>query len=248
MKIKKSELIEIYAQSIGIEASKELIAKKINAAALEDKEDYTAEEITRICGELSNDGGLTRIVAQTFLVQLEHKKSEEQALLLDNIETHIWYLTDLETYGTVNKAHADFLGIEKKDLECRNLYDIFSREEAEVCIAGNREVFEKKKQTRGEEWVKNNKGEARLLSITRTPRVDSNGNVEYVICTAEDITEHKRSDDELKEKIDELERYKNATVGRELRIIELKEKIKQMDKEKADLWLKNNVSRGEIEA
>lgn len=236
MKIKKSELIEIYAQSIGIEASKELIAKKINAAALEDKEDYTAEEVARICGELSNDGDLIRIIAQTFLVQSERKKSEEQALLLDNIETHIWYLTDVETYGIVNKAHADFFEMERKELEGKNLYDLFGREEVEVCIAGNKEVFEKKKQTRGEEWVKNSKGEARLLSVTRTPRVDSNGNVEYVICAAEDITEHKRSDDELKKKINELEKYKDITVGRELRLIELKEKIKQMEKEKADLW------------
>ncbi|MEA3458259.1 MAG: PAS domain-containing protein, partial [Candidatus Thermoplasmatota archaeon] len=211
MKIKKSELISAYSQSVGIEAAKELIARKINVTALEDKEDYTTEEITRVCGELSKDDGLIRIVAQTFLVRLEREKSEEQTLLLDNIETHIWYLTDIETYGTVNKAHADFLGIEKKDLEDRSLYDLFNREEAEICIAGNREVFEKKKQIRGEEWIKNSKGEARLLSITRTPKVGDNGNVEYVVCTGEDITEHKRSDDELKKKVDELERYKSVT-------------------------------------
>jgi uncharacterized sporulation protein YeaH/YhbH (DUF444 family) len=44
-----------------------------------------------------------------------------------------------------------------------------------------------------------------------------------------DITEQKKSEDELKKKINELERYKNATVGRELRIIELKKKIKKLE-------------------
>jgi len=55
-----------------------------------------------------------------------------------------------------------------------------------------------------------------------------------------DITEQKRSEDEIKKKINELERYKNATVGRELRLIELKKKIKQFEKEKAESWKTEN--------
>ena len=73
MKTKKNELIMAYAQSIGIDIAKELITKKIKAAALEDKEEYCEEEVARICGELMKEGGLIRIVAQTFLVYLERK-------------------------------------------------------------------------------------------------------------------------------------------------------------------------------
>ena len=197
MTTKKSDLISIYAQSIGIEAAKERITKKINAAALEDKENYTEEEIARICGELSKEGGLIRIVAQNFLVQLQRRRSEEQALLLNNIETQIWYLTDIETFGAVNKACAEFYGLEQENLEGRNLRDIVGTEEAEVCIASNREVFEKKKQIHTEVWVKNSKGETRLLSVTRTPKLDEKGEVEYVICAAEDITERKQAEDRI---------------------------------------------------
>ncbi|MCK4732754.1 MAG: PAS domain-containing protein, partial [Methanophagales archaeon] len=199
MTIKKSDLIGAYAQSIGVEAAKELISKKINAAALTDKERYTGEEIARICGELVKEGGLIRIIAQTYLVQLERKKSEEQTLLLDNIETQIWYLIDIETCGAVNKARADFLGRGKSNLEGMNIYDIQGREEAGVCIAGNREVFEKKKQVHTEEWVKNGRGETRLLAITKTPKLDDKGDVEYVICAAEDITERKKAEEEEKQ-------------------------------------------------
>jgi PAS domain S-box-containing protein len=131
------------------------------------------------------------------VLQLERKRSEEQALLLDNIETQIWYLTDTETYGIVNKAHAAFLGMEKEKLEGRVLYDVISVEEAEVCIANNREVFEKKKQSHTEERVKNGRGETRLLSITRTPKLDGEGDVEYVICAAEDITELKKAEERI---------------------------------------------------
>ena len=199
MKINKNDLISTYAQSVGIEAARELITKKIHAAALTDKERYTEEEIARICSELLKEGGLIRIVAQTFLVQLERKRSEEQILLLDNIETQIWYLTDIETYGAVNKARADFLGRPKANLEGRNIRDISITKEADVCIAGNSEVFDKKKQTRTEQWVRNGKGEERLLSIIRTPKLDEKGEVEYVICAAEDITELKKAEEEEKQ-------------------------------------------------
>jgi PAS domain S-box-containing protein len=199
MKIKKNALIRSYAQSMGIEAAKELITKKIKSAALEEKERYTEEETVKICSELIKEGGLISIVAQNLVIQLERKRSEEQTLLLDNIENQIWYLTDKETYGIVNKAHAEFLGLEKEKLEGRDLYDIISVEEADVCIANNREVFEKKKQSHTEEWVKNGRGETRLLSITRTPKLDDKGDVEYVICAAEDIAERKRMEKALKE-------------------------------------------------
>jgi len=197
MKTAKSDLTGMYAQSIGIEAARELIAKKIDAAALEDKERYTEEEIVRICNELLKEGGLTGIVAQTFLIQLEYKKSEEQRLLLDNINTHIWYLADVGVYGAVNKAHAEFFGEDLEDLEGSDLRDILNKEESEICISGNRDVFEKKIQIRLEEWIKNGSGEMRLLSIIKTPKLNDAGDVEYVICTAEDITERKRAEEQI---------------------------------------------------
>ncbi|HDN64961.1 MAG TPA: hypothetical protein ENF23_01475, partial [Methanosarcinales archaeon] len=177
MKTAKSDLTGMYAQSIGIDAARELIAKEIDAAALEDKESYTEEEIIRICNELLKEGGLTGIVAQTFLIQLEYRKSEEQRLLLDNIDTQIWYLAGAEVYGAVNKAHAEFFGVDKGDLEGGNLCDILGSVEAEVHIEANREVFEKKRQMRVEEWVKNGRGELRLLSITKTPKLNDDGDV-----------------------------------------------------------------------
>jgi len=249
MKIKKNALIQSYAQSMGIEAAKELVTKKIKNAALNEKELYTEEETAKIFSELMKEGGLISIVAQNIIVQLERQRSEEQALLLDNIENHIWYLTDKETYGIVNKAHAEFIGLEKEQLEGRDLHDIISVEKADVCIANNREVFEKKTQSSTEEWIKNGRGETRLLSITRTPKLDDKGDVEYVICAAEDITERKRAEAELQQLNEELEQRviertaelekRNAElelmnkvfVGREIRMAELKKQIAKLEED-----------------
>lgn len=133
------------------------------------------------------------------------EKTEEQALLLDNIETQIWYLTDVKTYGAINEAHADFLGIAKENLEGKSLYDVLSIQEADICVAGNIEVFEKKKKIHTEEWVKNGKGDLRLLSITKSPKLDEKGDVKYVVCAAEDITKSKRALEELQKTKDYLE-------------------------------------------
>jgi PAS domain S-box-containing protein len=198
MKIRKDELIGAYAQSIGIKTAIELIDKKIEASALENKKSYTGEEVTRICNELANEEGLIRIIARSLLVQLERKRAEEQALLLDNIETHVWYLTDAETYGAVNSARADFLGMKKEDLEDKKLWNIVSKEEAKTCIACNKKVFQEKRQIQSEQCLKNSKGEVRTLSVVTTPKLDDNGNVEYLICTAHDITKRKRAEKEKK--------------------------------------------------
>ncbi len=124
------------------------------------------------------------------------KNIEEQALLLDNIDTQIWYLKDAETYGAVNQAHADFFRVKNEDLENKSLYDIMESEnEVITCITGYKDVFEKKQQVRTEEWVTDGKGENRLLSITKTPKLDHNNNVEYVVCSAEDITERRWIED-----------------------------------------------------
>ncbi len=126
---------------------------------------------------------------------------EELELLLENIGTQIWYLKNVNTYGAVNKAHADFMGCQKSDLEHKDLFDLLSKEEADICLHGNRRVFEEKQVVFTDEWrILNGNGEKRLLHITKNPKLDKNGNVEFVICTAEDITERKRAEESLQER------------------------------------------------
>lgn len=50
--------------------------------------------------------------------------------------------------------------------------------------------------------------------------------------TVRDITREKRAEEELKQKIEELERFNKIAVGRELKMIELKEKLKSLEERK----------------
>ena len=123
------------------------------------------------------------------------RKMEEQALLLNTIDTQIWYLTDPETYGSVNQSRADFLGKRREEIEGKRLYDFYSHDVADVCKAGNAEVFQSRRTVYTEELIPNAAGEPRWISITKTPKLDEHGDLEYVVCAGTDITEHKRAEE-----------------------------------------------------
>ncbi|MDD1765672.1 MAG: PAS domain S-box protein, partial [Methanomassiliicoccales archaeon] len=117
-------------------------------------------------------------------------QNQNQRMLLDNIETMVWYAVDPETYGMVNRARAEFIGERREELEGKKLRDvILVKEECENCLASNTAAFEGKETVHAEEWITTSKGK-RLVSVTKTPMLDENGNVKFVVCTGIDITEN----------------------------------------------------------
>ncbi|MDA3898947.1 MAG: PAS domain S-box protein [Spirochaetes bacterium] len=122
---------------------------------------------------------------------------ENQRILLDNIQTQVWYLTDDHTYGMVNEAHAVFNGGAKEDFAFKDLYDLFPNENAEICMSSNQEVFKTGMPVYSQEWLPHVSGENRLLLIAKIPKLNDDGKVDYVVCSAEDITEQKKAEEEL---------------------------------------------------
>lgn len=127
------------------------------------------------------------------------QKTDEQALLLDNIQTQVWYITGIRTYGAVNAAHAQFLGRTKEELQGKDLYDFLPKEEADIAVAGNYEIFTHHHQLHTEEWRTHASGEKRLIRITKTPKLNEYGQVEFVVGSGEDITDKKLIEDKIRE-------------------------------------------------
>ncbi len=138
------------------------------------------------------------------------QKSMERRLLLDTIDTQVWYLTTPDTYGAVNKAHADFLGFRPQDIAYKKLDEFLSKEVAEICKAGNEKVFKTGCPVHTEEWIPNARGKARLVKIAKTPKLDENGKVQFVVCAGTDITE-LRTSEQLFQRI-----FDTAPIGIEL--------------------------------
>ncbi|RNI15490.1 PAS domain S-box protein [Methanohalophilus sp. RSK] len=124
-------------------------------------------------------------------IELNNQKDEKE-MLLDTVDIQIWYLSDPDTYALVNDAHANFLGMEKEEIQYKKLTDFLPLNVANVCREGNLRVFTSGKQVDTIECVKDPTGEERLLSIKKVPKIGDNGEVDSVICTALDITKQTR--------------------------------------------------------
>jgi hypothetical protein len=60
-----------------------------------------------------------------------------------------------------------------------------------------------------------------------------NGLFNGMICTVLDVTQSKHNSDEMKKKVHDLELFQKISVDRELKMVELKKRIKSLEKEKS---------------
>lgn len=146
-------------------------------------------------------------LAADFNAMLDHiqqqniaiRESEEnQRLLLDTIPIHVWYLVNPDTYGIVNRAHADFHQLEKDSLAFKDLRRIYPTEVAQQICQNNADAFSSGAATFSEEWLPDPNGALRLFTIARIPKLRADQSVEYVVCSAVDITERKQTETALK--------------------------------------------------
>ncbi len=74
-------------------------------------------------------------------------------------------------------------------------------------------------------------GELRDISLSLSPLKDGEGRIVGTVGVSKDITEIKRINAEMRKKVRELEKWYNLTVDRELKMVELKKKIKELEAE-----------------
>ncbi|MDN5359252.1 MAG: hypothetical protein PWQ84_315 [Thermotogaceae bacterium] len=148
--------------------------------------------------EIDENGKPSRAVGVQVDIDKIKQAEESQRVLLDNINTQVWYLLDEYTYGAVNKAHAEFLGVSKEEIAFKSMNELLPKSVVMQCRKGNRKVFTEKVPVENEEWVPDSRGENRLLSVIKTPKLNDNGEVEYVVCSAIDITDKKKAEERLK--------------------------------------------------
>ncbi|MDP2750332.1 MAG: PAS domain S-box protein [Nanoarchaeota archaeon] len=78
------------------------------------------------------------------------------------------------------------------------------------------------------EWTAKS-GRNIIVEAILMPIKDDKGKVITWFNTIRDLTEKKKAEEELKKKLEELERFNKLTIGRELKMMELKNKIKKLE-------------------
>jgi PAS domain S-box-containing protein len=130
----------------------------------------------------------------------------------------------------VNEKWCQAFGYTKDEVCGKSIFDFISEQEktsAQKSFA--QKISGGKSYTGGHEREYLTKtGEKKLLVAHDFFLFDKNGKVISVYTTMEDITENKQAEQALKEKINELERYKTITVNREMKMMELKNEINEL--------------------
>jgi PAS domain S-box-containing protein len=130
----------------------------------------------------------------------------------------------------VNEKWCQTLGYMKEKVIGKSIFDFISegeRTQAQESFA--QKIVNGKSYTGGHEREYRTKtGEKRLFVIHDFFLFDNDSRVVSVYTTMEDITENKIAEQTLKEKINELERYKIITVNREMKLMELKNEINEL--------------------
>jgi len=86
-------------------------------------------------------------------------------------------------------------------------------------------------ETQSFEWLSKTRNGKHIWHLMTLKTIEIDGK-KRILAQAKDITEIKKTQEELKKRLEELQKWKKFTVGRELRMKELKEQIRKIKKSK----------------
>jgi len=172
----------------------------------------------------------------------EQVKSQEDLRrmfdIVDNARDFIGYASSDGQIQYINKAGMELVGIDEEDVTGADIGDYGSNIRSFMPKGTfdflSDEALPKAMDTgswRGELTYTNKKtGKEIPVSVRIVVRRGEKNEIKYIAAISRDITERKKHENELKDKVEELEKFMRLTVGRELKMAELKERIKDMEK------------------
>lgn len=177
------------------------------------------------------DGADVYAVGMIRDISIRKKIENEKQIIFDSVPAWIFYKDTKNNFIRVNEAFAKASNSTKEKLEGKSLFDIYSKEQAEKFWLDDKEVI-KSGQAKyniieslpvGKKtiWVKTDK----------IPFFDKNKKIIGVIGFSVDVTKEKEAMDDLNKKNLEVSKVNEFMIGRENRMIELKQEISDLKKQ-----------------
>ncbi|MFA6216452.1 MAG: PhnD/SsuA/transferrin family substrate-binding protein [Candidatus Omnitrophota bacterium] len=170
--------------------------------------------------------------------QIALRKERDKAQnYLDIAATIIIIINRDQTISLINKKGCEVLGYPQKEIIGKNWFDMFIPADIREEIKG---VFVKimSGETASVVSYKNKvltkTGATRIIAWYSNELRDEEGKIIASISSGEDITDQKLMEEELKHKVLELEKFNKFAIDRELKMVELKEKIKCLEAERGN--------------
>jgi PAS domain S-box-containing protein len=202
---------------------------------------------------------LCSLIAERSRSEEETRKKAEELMrekallrcIIDSASDLIFIKDRKGVYLGCNKASEKFIGLPESEQIGKTDFDFFDQEMAKHIQENDRQMIEEGKALRTEEWVTYSDGHRILLDTVKVPFYGFDGESRGLVGISRDITERKRVEEEIlqlnnklekrvKERTSELEaanaelyKLNRIFVGRELKMIELKERIRELEKNSA---------------
>jgi len=180
--------------------------------------------------------GINRDITQSKMLERELKESEERyRTMVESAHDMVAIIDGDSRLKYVNKKAEELTAYSREELIGMDFRDLLDKGSRRLVL----DRFRKKRRgervpVRYEFEIVRKDEEKRRVESSSSNLMDANGSMN-TIAYIRDITERKRYEEALKEKLDELEKWYKLTVDRELKMIELKNEIRALANELTEL-------------
>ena len=175
---------------------------------------------------------LEKICEEERRRQMERTLLEGKArlrTLIDTLPDLVWLKDPDGVYLACNHKFERMYGASEIEIVGKSDYDFvdeslanFFREKDKAAMAAGRPSMNEEELTFADD------GHTELVETIKTPMYDENGALIGVLGIGRDITERKHTEAELAAHLEELQRWQDVTLGREMRGLELKREINDL--------------------
>jgi PAS domain S-box-containing protein len=172
------------------------------------------------------------IQLETMVQQRTAELQENQSRLHTLIETIpdlVWLKDTNGVYLSCNTAFEQFADAKESDIIGKTDYDFVDQDLADFFRENDRKAIANGVPSSNEEWLTfAGTGYRGLFETVKTPLHDANGQLVGVLGIARDITTRKKDAEQIRTQLEELNRWYQATLGRESRVLELKQEVNEI--------------------
>ncbi|MBF0619409.1 MAG: PAS domain S-box protein [Candidatus Omnitrophica bacterium] len=148
--------------------------------------------------------------------------------IINNIGDPVFVKDDQSRMVLVNEAFCKIFKLSREEIIGKTLAEDVPPDEREHFLRIDRQVLADGQDNLTEELLTVRGGATRTISTKKTRYIDDAGK-KFLIGVIHDITDQKILEKQLQDKMAALENVNKSMMGRELRIIELKERIKELE-------------------
>ena len=175
-------------------------------------------------GKIIGTIGITRDITERKLAEDSVKNAKDELqIILDSVPAIIFYKDTEDRFVRVNKTMADSLKVQAKDILGKTTEELFPKEQAEQMKKDDQEVIISGKIKKSIIQPYTTPDGIKFLSSDKIPYQDKKGKIIGVIGLAKDITEQRKSEQELQQNYQKTKRAMDATIETMSKIIEAKD-------------------------